>query len=92
MILVLVPLLCVVVGLILYAGLRATGAFGAFAGTPSSSSGGGRTTTYRSSAPSSLRERIEEIPSGWLIAVVAVCGVWILGWLIVLAVGLNLLT
>ena len=91
MILLLVPLLCAAVGLILYAGLRATGAFGAFAGTPSSTSGGGG-TAYRSSAPSSLKERIQEIPSGWLIAVIAVCGVWILGWLVVLAVGLNLLS
>ena len=87
MILLLVPLLCAAVGLILYVGLRATGAFGVVAGGGSSAS-----TTYGSSAPSSIRERIRDIPSGWLIAVIAVSGVWIVGWLIVLAVGLNLLT
>lgn len=86
MILLLVPVLCVAVALVLYAGLRATGAFGAFAG-----GGGSTSTTYGSAAPSNLRERIQEIPSGWLIAIIAVCGVWVLGWLIVLAVGLSLL-
>ncbi|MDQ3978529.1 MAG: hypothetical protein M3314_03125 [Actinomycetota bacterium] len=95
MILLLVPVLCAVVGLILYAALRATGAFGEFAGSLGSGSGSGSgsgRTTYRSSAPSGFRERLQEIPSGWFIAVIAVSGVWILGWLIVLAVGLNLLT
>ena len=87
MILLLVPVLCAGAGLALYAGLRATGAFGTVAGTSPPPA-----RTYTSAPPSGLAERIQAIPSGWLVAVIALCGVWILGWLIVLAVGLNLLS
>ena len=90
MILFLVPVLCAVAGLILYVALRATGAFGVFAGTD------GRATTAAtrraSTPPSTLGERIRGIPPGWLVAVIALAALWIVGWLVVLAIGLNLLT
>ena len=89
MILVLVPLLGVVVGLVLYAALRATGAFGVFAGSEASST---VSRSRASDASSSLGERIRGVSPGCLIAVIAAAAVWILGWFIVLAVGLNLLT
>lgn len=86
MILVLVPVLCAVVGLLLYVGLRLTGAFGVVGddgGSGWRASGGGDLT---------LRERVNEISPGWLLAVIVVASLWILGWLIVLGIGLNLLS
>ena len=98
MILILVPLVCALVGGVLYLAMRATGAFGVYSGSPASSASTRSATSYSygsgnwSSSPSTWRERISEIPSGWLIGIIAVCGVWIVAWLVVLAVGLNVLT
>lgn len=39
-----------------------------------------------------IRERIESLPQGCLLAVIITAGVWILGWLIVLVVGLSYLS
>jgi hypothetical protein len=90
-ILLLVPVLCAVVGVVLYGALRATGAFGVFASADGASSS--RVSRGRSSAePSSIRERVQNIAPGWLWAVVATAAIWILGWLIILLVGLSLLT
>ena len=86
MILILVPLLGIVVGLLLYGGLRVTGAFGTL-GDVGRQQDGWRERTRGLS----LRERAEEIPRGCLLAVVVAAAVWVLGWLIVLVIGLNLL-
>ncbi|MFN2506843.1 MAG: hypothetical protein ABR540_21960 [Acidimicrobiales bacterium] len=87
MILVLVPVLCAVAGLVLYAGLRVTGAFGIVG---DSDRGDGWRASSRGDL--TLRERVNEIPPGWLLAVIVVASLWILGWLIVLGIGLNLLS
>jgi hypothetical protein len=87
LILLLVPVLCAAVGLVLYGAMRATGAFGSL----DSGGGSARSAPVRSE-PVGIRERISDLSPGCLIAVVATAGVWIVGWLIVLAVGLNLLT
>ncbi len=92
MILLLVPLLCAALGAVLYFALRATGTFGVFAGSGATATASSGTASRRAAPPSSLRERIQETPPGWLIAVIALCGVWILGWLVVLFVGLSLLS
>lgn len=80
------PLLGVLVGLLLYGGLRVTGAFGTL-GDVGRQSEGWRDRTRGLS----LRERAEEIPRGCLVAVIAAAAVWTLGWLILLVIGLNLL-
>jgi hypothetical protein len=45
-----------------------------------------------STGETTWRDRAASIPHGWLIGVVVVCGLWILGWLILLIVGLSLLS
>ena len=98
MILVLIPLAGIALGVGLWALLRGLGALNIPGGDPGGGSrrgdggGGGwsRSPTY--SAPTSLRERIEDLPQGCLFAVIGVAGIWILGWVILLLVGLSLLT
>lgn len=84
------PLLGVLVGLLLYGGLRLTGAFGTLGDVaPRRESGGGWRERTRGM---SLRERAEEIPRGCLISVIAAAAVWCLGWIVVLGIGLDLLS
>ncbi len=83
------PLLGVIVGLLLYGGLKLTGAFGTLGDVGPRPAGEGWRDRTRGL---SLRERAEEIPRGCLVAVIAVTAVWCIGWIIVLGIGLNLLT
>ncbi|MDQ4096939.1 MAG: hypothetical protein M3144_03590, partial [Actinomycetota bacterium] len=92
-ILVLVPLIGVVLGVGLYAALRSLGALNVPGSEPAV---GGTTPSWRArphyDTPNTLSERIAGVRPGCLVAVMVATGVWILGWLIVLAIGLNLLS
>ena len=96
--LLLVPVLCALAALAVYGGLRLMGVFPTISGLepepgPRSFAPPGRPSGQRSSSGASgLWGRAEEIPRGWLMAVIVVSAVWIVGWLVVLAVGLHLLT
>ena len=48
--------------------------------------------SIRTAAPDSVREWADRIPQGCLIAVIVASAVWVLGWLIFLIYGLNLLS
>jgi len=62
-------------------------------GSTSSSSGGTPYLSGRGSRSSgALSERIADAPSGCLIAVMAMIGVWVTLWMIVLVLGLRVLT
>lgn len=106
MILLLIPLAGLVLGVGLWIGLRGLEALSlggstrpereswrerrgsrerfSFASSGSSGSSG--------SSSQGVREWAERIPPGWLIAVIAATGVWVLGWLVILIVGLNFLS
>ena len=87
MILLLIPLAGIVLGVALWGVLRGMGALnvlGVEGRVP-------QQTRERREA-TNLRERIEDIPQGCLIAVIAVTGLWILGWLVVLIIGLSVLS
>lgn len=103
MILLLIPLGGLVLGLGLWIGLRGLGALsmGADARPERTSwrerrQGGerGERFSFRSvrSPPQGVREWAERIPTGWLIAVIAATGLWIVAWLVVLIFGLNFLS
>ena len=89
MILILIPLAGIFVGLALWAVLRGMGIMNVLGAENSGSSWRDR-RGYE--PPSSMRERIAQIRPGCLIGIIAVCGVWLLGWLIVLIVGLSVLS
>jgi hypothetical protein len=87
LILILIPIAGLVLGVVLWITMRGLGAFnvlGAEAGPYSS-------RTQDRPEATNLRERIEYMPRGCLLSVVVACGVWVLGWLIALIVGLSLL-
>ncbi len=90
MLLLLVPVLCALAGLAIYGGLRLTGVFE----IPGASERPPPREPWRpwKSEATGLRERINEIPRGWLLGITITCGVWIVGWVLILAVGLHLLT
>jgi hypothetical protein len=93
-ILVLVPLIGVVLGVGLYAALRSLGALNV-PGTEPAAGGAApswRTREQRYDPPSNLAERVTSMRPGCLVAIMVATGVWILGWLIVLAIGLSLLS
>lgn len=108
MILLLIPLAGIMLGLGLWAALRGFGALNLPGAEPSSRGGGGPPWTSRERrdsrermwrpsgsdgyAPTGIRERIENLPQGCLFAVIITAGVWVLGWLIVLVVGLSYLS
>ncbi len=94
----LIPLVGVAVGLGLWALLRGVNAFNVPDADPAGSySGGGRAATRSSgswaeSRGGSIRERIDALPQGCLIGVIVVAALWILGWIVVLLIGLSLLS
>lgn len=106
MILLLIPLAGLLLGLGLWVGLRGLGmpSLGVdrpdrgWRGSERERRDGGEGFSWRPSAYSSssggggLREWADRMPAGCLIAVIAVSGLWILGWLIFLVFGLNLLS
>ncbi len=91
MMLLLVPVLCALAGLVVYAALRVTGVFD-FPGAQTAPRV--REATWRPwrSEATTFRERLEEIPTGFLLGVIIAAGAWIAGWIVVLVIGLHLLT
>jgi hypothetical protein len=92
-ILVLIPLVGVVLGIGLYAALRSMGALNVLGSEPVT--GGARSPRLgreRYDPPSTLAERVTSVRPGCLVAIIVATGVWILAWLIALAVGLSLLS
>jgi hypothetical protein len=97
-ILVLVPLVGVVLGVGLYLVLRAAGVLNVLGGDPSPRARGGMRETWAArprrepGASVTLADRVDSIPRGCLYAILAVSAVWIIGWLVVLGIGLSLLS
>jgi hypothetical protein len=90
LILLLVPVVCALAGLAIYGVLKLTGVF-EFPGVesrPAVREPGWR--PWRSEA-TGFRARVDEIPRGCLLGVIIAVGVWIVGWLVVLVLGLHLL-
>ena len=106
MILLLIPVAGVVLGLGLWVALRGLGMPSMGIDRPDRGSRADRRDrresgegfTWRpasfttSSGGGGLREWADRMPAGCLIAVIAVTGLWVLGWLIFLIFGLNLLS
>jgi hypothetical protein len=106
MILLLIPVGGIVLGLALWVGLRGLAIPGMGIDRPERGSRAswrdrherGDGISWRpgallpSSASGGLREWADRMPAGCLIAVIAVTGLWVLGWLIFLVYGLNLLS
>ncbi|HEX6595738.1 MAG TPA: hypothetical protein VF045_02310 [Acidimicrobiales bacterium] len=95
----LIPLVGIAVGLGLWALLRGVNAFNVPDADPSGSYGGGggrvatrSSGTWAESRGGSVRERIDALPQGCLIGVIVVAALWILGWIVVLLIGLSLLS
>ena len=91
MILLLIPVAAVFLGLGLWAVTRGLGALnvpGVDAYEPLTR----RQARAERPRPTSVREWFTSIPSGWLVGVIVVCGVWIVGWLVVLIIGLSFLS
>ncbi|MGH9224211.1 MAG: hypothetical protein ACRD2W_10625 [Acidimicrobiales bacterium] len=91
MILVLIPVAAIFLGLGLWAALRGMGALNVLGAEGTGPLTRSRDYSQRPRA-TSVREWFTLIRPGWLIAVIAVCGLWILGWLIILLVGLSFLS
>lgn len=87
MILLLIPVAGIVLGVAAWAVLRGMGALNVLG-----VEGRVPAETRQRREPSNLRERVEDIPQGCLIAVIVVTGLWVLGWLVVLIVGLSVLS
>lgn len=89
----LVPILGIAVGVGMWFVLRGIGAMD----VPGADPGGGggyrapAASRWQESRGGSLRERIDALPAGCLIGVTVAAGLWVLGWVIVLIVGLSLL-
>ena len=102
MTLLLIPLAGVVLGVAAYLGLRAAGVFNVLGGEPEPwrptreakrPHPAGPTSSWpRFGYGVSLTERAEQAPRGCLYAIIGVTAVWILGWLVVLVIGLNILS
>lgn len=89
----LIPLVAVALGVGLWFLLRGMGALNVPSADPAPGYGGGyRASTWQASRGGSFRERIDALPQGCLIGVVVVAGLWILGWIVALIIGLSLLT
>jgi hypothetical protein len=95
-ILILIPLVAAGLGVGVWAALRGVGALNFPGADSSSSSWSDSPPRWRDreprATPGSLGERIDQVPRGCLIAVIAAAGVWILAWLVLLVVGLSLLS
>ncbi|MGH9280168.1 MAG: hypothetical protein ACRD12_18970 [Acidimicrobiales bacterium] len=95
MILILIPLAGIVLGLILWGAMRGLGAFDSLGGSGSGGSWRAERSDrseWRDRGSMSLRERVEATPRGCLLSVLVACGVWVLGWLILLVIGLSVLS
>ena len=102
MTLLLIPLVGIVLGVAAYLGLRAAGVFNVLGtepepwrparGRPSSHEREPGMSWPRFGYGSNLTERAEQAPRGCLYAIIAVTAVWILGWLVLLVIGLNILS
>lgn len=89
MLLVLIPVAGILLGVGLWLGMRGLGAFDSLDGGGGSPPG---RSSWRDRGPLSVRERVQEAPSGCLLSIVIACGVWTLAWLVVLIVGLSLMS
>lgn len=91
MILILIPVAATFLGLGLWAAMRGMGALNVLGAEDT-----GPLLRRRDYAdrprPASFREWLSSIRPGCLIAVIAASGLWILGWLVVLLVGLSYLS
>lgn len=94
----LIPVVAIGLGVGLWFLLRGVDALNVPGAEPAASSyrggygsgyGGG---SWSASRGGSVRERIDALPAGCLIGVIVVAGLWILGWVIVLIVGLSFLS
>lgn len=107
MILLLIPLVGIVLGVAAYLGLRAAGVFNVLGAEPGPRRRG-REERESGVRPSDVRgmgiswprfgygpnlfDRTEGAPRGCLYAIIGVTAVWILGWLVVLIIGLSILS
>jgi hypothetical protein len=106
--LLLIPLAGIVLGVLAYLGLRASGVFNVLGAEPETRRGGRergsrreRTAVHdrgtliswpRFGYGPALTDRFEGAPRGCLYAIIAVTAIWILGWLVLLVVGLSILS
>jgi hypothetical protein len=86
-ILLLIPLAGIVLGVVLWGVLRGMGVLNVLG-----IEGRVAAPSRERREPSNLRERVEDIPQGCLIAVIAVTALWTVGWLVVLLIGLSVLS
>jgi hypothetical protein len=94
-ILALVPLVGVLVGLGAWFGLRGFGAMDVLGGAPAKT--GWREERRErpqdySGGLAGVRERIDNLPQGCLWAVIGVSALWVLGWIVLLVIGVSLLS
>ena len=102
MTLLLIPLVGIVLGVLAYLGLRAVGVFNVLGAEPEPRTRGRARTPRPDREPTlswprfgygaALYERVEGAPRGCLYAIIGVTTIWVLGWLVVLVVGLNILS
>ena len=92
MILLLIPVAGIFLGLGLWAAFRGLGALNVLGADSGGSGRGTRAARYERERPASVREWLAQIRPGCLVAVISVAAVWILGWLIVLIIGLSFLS
>jgi hypothetical protein len=106
--LLLIPLVGIVLGVLAYLGLRAAGVFNVLGAEPAPwraapERAPRRERTARRERDTliswprfgygpGLTERFESAPRGCLYAIIGVTAIWILGWLVLLVVGLSLLS
>ena len=102
MTLLLIPLAGIVLGVAAYLGLRAAGVFDVLGADPEpwrarrerrpGQEREPRTLWPRYGFGPNLTERVEEAPRGCLYAIIGVTAIWVLGWLVVLVIGLSILS
>lgn len=100
MILILIPVAGIVLGVGLWVALRGLGALNMPGSEPGPSRPERRerpmptatTSYYYGESSSGFRGWLDNIPQWALLTVIGLSGVWILGWLIVLIIGLSMLS
>lgn len=92
MILILVPVVAAMLGVGLWVGLRGLTRLNVLGAEPAYGPVARESRSRPRGTGTTLRERAEEIPYGCLMAVVIASGVWMVGWLVLLIVGLSLLS